>query len=194
MKFIEIYPVPILKQEIELFPPDLLEREEVGKEHDKNWWAIYTTSRREKEIMRRLEPMGIPFYCPIIPVKKRSPAGRIRVSYLPMFSNYVFVYGNQETRYQAWTTNCVSQCMEVPNGQELTKDLRQIKHLIEVGAPLTIEELLQPGNPVRVKSGLFAGYEGVIVERRGERHLLVAVNFLQQGVSVKIEDFAVEAI
>ena len=186
--------MPVLKQEIELFPSDLLDRAETGMETDKKWWAVYTTSRREKEFMRRLERLGISFYCPIISKKGRSPAGRMRVSYLPMFTNYVFVYGDEEARYKAWTTNCISHCMEVPNGKELTHDLRQIRHLIEAGAPVTIEELYQPGSCVRVRSGLFAGQEGVIVERRGKRRLFIAVNFLQQGASVELEDYAVEAI
>ena len=36
--------------------------------------------------------------------------------------------------------------------------------------------------------------EGVIVSRRGSDRLVVAVDFLQQGVSILIEDFQVEPI
>jgi len=186
--------MPILTQETELFPPDLLDREDLLSEEDLSWWAVYTISRREKELMRRLEPMNVSFYCPMIEKKYRSPAGRARTSYVPMFSNYVFVFGDEETRYKIWTTNCVSQCVVVPDGQKLAHDLKQIRQLITAGAPVTVEELLQPGTAVRVRSGSLAGQEGVIVERRGKRHLLVAVTFLQQGASVEIEDFAVEAI
>ncbi|VAX37156.1 hypothetical protein MNBD_PLANCTO02-1770 [hydrothermal vent metagenome] len=186
--------MPILTRETELFPFDLLDRKDILSEEGMGWWAVYTISRREKELMRRLEPMGISFYCPMIEKKYRSPAGRARISYVPMFSNYVFVHGDEETRHKIWTTNCVSQCVTVPDGEKLTHDLKQIKQLITAGAPVTLEELLQPGTSVRVKSGSLAGQEGVIIERRGKRHLLVAVTFLQQGVSVEIEDYAVEAI
>ena len=34
--------------------------------------------------------------------------------------------------------------------------------------------------------------EGVVIKRRGQDQLLVAVKFLQQGASVAIEDFLVE--
>jgi len=43
-----------------------------------------------------------------------------------------------------------------------------------------------------VKAGPFAGLEGTVVVRRGETRLLVAVNFLQQGASVEIDDFVLE--
>jgi hypothetical protein len=38
------------------------------------------------------------------------------------------------------------------------------------------------------------GLEGVIISRRGEDRLLVGVHFLQQGVSILIQDFQVEPI
>jgi hypothetical protein len=39
-----------------------------------------------------------------------------------------------------------------------------------------------------------AGFEGTIVQRRGTDRLLIAVSFLQQGVSVEINDFMVDPI
>jgi hypothetical protein len=38
------------------------------------------------------------------------------------------------------------------------------------------------------------GLEGVVIKRHGQDRLLVAVSFLQQGASIKIEDFEVERI
>ena len=39
------------------------------------WVAFYTLSRREKDLMRKLEASGIPFYAPLIRRRMRSPAG-----------------------------------------------------------------------------------------------------------------------
>ena len=47
---------------------------------------------------------------------------------------------------------------------------------------------------VRIKSGALKGLEGLIVKRVKTTRLQVAVNYLQQGVSVEIDDFMVEAI
>ena len=184
--------MPILKREVEIFPEDLLARDDTGTDDEIKWWAVYTRSRQEKELMRRLHSMQIPFYCPIIANKTRSPAGRVRTSFNPLFTNYLFLYGDGEARYRALQTNVISQTLEVKNGLQLTHDLRQIQRLIQLGLPLTLEARLQPGARVRIKQGPFTGFTGVVLKRLNENYLFVAVNFLQQGVSVKIEDFDVE--
>jgi transcriptional antiterminator RfaH len=66
--------------------------------------------------------------------------------------------------------------------------------LIASGEPLTVEARLQRGQRVRLKSGALMGIEGTILERRGEQRLLVAVEFLQQGVSILINDYRVEPV
>ncbi len=73
-------------------------------------------------------------------------------------------------------------------------DLRQIRHLIELDAPLTVEAQIEPGRRVRVRSGSMAGLEGTVKKRRGRDWLVVAVEFLGQGASVLLEDFQVEPL
>jgi len=186
--------MPILERECDAFPEDLLSWEHLGTDLEERWWAVYTRSRQEKELMRALRIMQIPFFCPIIPHRYRSPAGRIRTSYLPLFTNYVFMYADGAQRYEALKSNCISSTIEVKDGPELTYDLRQIQRLIRAGAPLTLEDKLQPGSRVRIKSGALSGLVGVITKRQGQDHLFVAVNFLQQGATVRLEDFQIEPI
>ncbi len=47
---------------------------------------------------------------------------------------------------------------------------------------------------MRIRQGALAGLEGTILERRGGRRLFVAVNLLQQGASIDLEDFRLEPI
>jgi transcription antitermination factor NusG len=47
---------------------------------------------------------------------------------------------------------------------------------------------------VRVKSGPLRGVEGMVVKRRGEQRLVVAVRFLNQGASIELEDVDVERL
>ena len=111
-----------------------------------------------------------------------------------MFAGYVFLYGGGEARYRAMTTNCVSRWLPVPDGQELTRDLCQVRRLVDSGAPLTPEARLEAGSRVRVRCGPLAGLEGRILKRSGEVRLLVAVNFLKQGASLLLEDHQVEPL
>ena len=183
--------MPILAPETSLFPHDLLDRPAAGGQ---SWWVLYTLSRQEKPLMRRLERRSIGFYCPVVPRRYRSPAGRVRVSHLPLFSNYVFMLGDDDCRRTALETNCVSRVLLADNVESLLNELRQIQRLIGTGAPLTPEHRILPGQRVRVRNGAFRGFEGLVVRREGETRLLVAVNFLQQGASVLLDDCQLEAI
>ena len=151
-------------------------------------------ARREKELMRRLRALEVPFYSPLVSQRSRSPSGRARQSFLPLFPGYVFVCGDESARQTALTTNCVSRWLPVPDCAALVRDLQQIKRMIACEVALTPESRLEAGRRVRVRSGAMQGLEGVVVRRRGKEWLLVAVEFLQQGVSVLLEDFQVEAI
>jgi len=186
--------MPILQREPDIFPDDLLDQVEPCGEYTAPWWALYTVSRREKQLMRRLRQMEIPFFGPVIERRTRSASGRVRISNVPLFAGYVFLRGDEEARYRALTTNCVSRTLPVPDPVTLVNDLRQIRQMIAADMPLTPEARLQPGMRVRVRSGPLIGLEGVVLSRRGQQRLLVAVEFLQQGASALLEDFVVERI
>lgn len=184
--------LPILKRESDTYPKDLLERDEILNDDQLNWWCIYTLSRREKDFMRRLTALEIYHYGPIIEKRFRSPSGRLRTSFIPLFPNYVFLLGSEEHRVAALTTGCVSKCNLIDNRDQLVRDLRQIRHVIAQGVPLTPESKLGSGDHVRVRSGPFAGYEGTVLRREGKTRLLLTIQFLEQGVSMELDEALLE--
>ena len=184
--------MPILAAEPDCYPLNLLDELAVDP-GDRRWWAVYTKSRQEKSLARQLSGMSVPYYLPLISKTSRIGGRKVK-SHLPVFAGYVFLFGTDEERVQALTTNRISKILAVPGTEEMTTDLRHVRSLILAGAPLTVEARLQPGERVRIKSGSLMGLEGTIICRRGETRLLIAVHYLQQGVSVQIEDYMVEPI
>ncbi|HEX4143226.1 MAG TPA: transcription termination/antitermination NusG family protein [Pirellulales bacterium] len=182
--------MPILSAEPDLFPSDLLA--DVGAAD--SWWVVYTLARREKELMRRLRSLGIGHYGPLLRKRNRSAAGRVRESFVPLFPSYVFLRGDDAARQQALATKCVSRTLPVPDSAGLVRDLQQVCRLLASDAPLEPEARIEPGRRVRVRSGSMLGLQGTVVKRRGKDWLVVVVEFLQQGVSVLLEDFQVEPI
>lgn len=181
--------MPILRQEVDLFPADLLTAGELeSRGSQTRWHALYTRSRHEKLLMRKLVGMQVPFYGPMVPRRYRSPNGRVRTSYEPLFSNYVFVNCDEAQRYASLTTNCVARWYAISDEHQLVEDLRRIQRLIQIGRPLTPEHRLSIGDRVRVRSGLFAGFEGIVLRRDKQTRLFVTVNFTMQGASVELDD------
>ena len=97
------------------------------------------------------------------------------------------MYSNGYDRHRALKTNLISKTIEVSNGLQLARDLRQIQRLTQAGLTLSIEVNFQPGSKVRIKSGPLSGVEGIVVKKQGAEFLFVAVNFLQQGALIRLE-------
>ena len=185
--------MPILARETDIFPDHILTNPELLAP-DAQWWAVYTISRREKQLMRYLVDAEIPCFTPFIAKRNRSSGGRLRTSHIPLFSNYVFMYATPAQRYESKKSNCVSQMIEVVDGEELREDLLQVRNLIDAGVPLTVESRIQSGQRVRVRTGHFAGFEGTVLKRHSNIRLLIVVQFIQQGVSLLLDDCQLELI
>ena len=183
--------MPILKREIDLYPNNLFETERARNE---GWWAMYTLARQEKKLMRSLVDLGIPFYGPTIERRYRAPNGRLRTSVMPLFSNYVFLCGDEMARYRAVCTGTVSRWMQVSDPTTFVDDLAQIKRLIETDAPLAPERKIEAGQKVRVRTGPFKGFEGVVLRRENEIRLLVSVRYMGQGASVALDDCQLDVV
>jgi len=188
------FAMPILGPEDDIFPSNLLDDETISSDTGRRWWCIYTMSRREKDLMRKLKALKIAHYGPVIPKRYRSPNGRLRTSYVPLFPNYVFMFGSEDDRYQAMTTNCVSRCNSIKDHEQLVNDLRQIHRIVDEGIALTPEARLEPGNRVRVRTGPFARYEGTVIRREGKTRLLLSIHFLEQGVSMEMDEGVLEPL
>jgi len=191
--------MPILPRQRDIFPPGLLDGTAIDPAvatpaDGRGWIAFYTLSRREKDLMRKLEAASIPFYAPLIKRRLRSPGGRTRLSFVPLFPGYVFSLVDDEQRRAALATNTVARWLPVGDAAAFVGDLRNIKRLIDSDEPLTPEARLEAGQTVRVRSGPLRGLEGTVVKRRGGQRLVVAIRFLNQGASIELEDVDLEPL
>jgi len=190
--------MPILAEEPSLFPDNLLDAVDqpaqvLDPAAERSWWAIYTRSRQEKGLARQLLGYQVPFYLPLIPKDHLIRGRRVR-AYVPLFDGYVFLFGNPDERTLALTTNRIARVLPVPRQDKMWQDLLQVRQVIASGQPLTVEKRLLTGQRVRIRKGLLAGLEGHIIRREGTDRLLVAVEFMQKGVSVEINDCGVEPV
>ncbi|MDP2276587.1 MAG: antitermination protein NusG, partial [Nitrospirota bacterium] len=69
-----------------------------------------------------------------------------------------------------------------------------LKKLVESKESLDPYPYLKEGQRVRIKMGPLAGVEGVLVERKGQHLLVLSVDILRQGVSLKIDASDVERV
>lgn len=185
--------MPYLQREPSAYPDELLGEPLLGLGFER-WWCLTTTARAEKAVSRRLYAEKVPFYCPTIGKRVRSPSGRLRESFVPLFPSYLFVAGDESSRTAALRTNKISRSQAVADPGQLVQDLRRIYLAIAAGVPLTPEARIATGDRVRVRHGPFAGVEGVVLRREGKTRLLLSVRFIDQGVSLEIDEALLECV
>ncbi len=186
--------MPLLNREPCVYPDSMFSESGIGLISQANWWCLTTVARAEKVVARLLFAQKVPFYCPTIIKRFRSPNGRLRESYVPLFPSYIFVAGDEANRMAALKTNKISRGQLVVEREQLLADLNRIHQAIEAGVPLTPEAKIAAGDRVRVRSGPFARVEGYVLRREGKTRLLLAVKFIEQGVSMEIDEAMLERI
>ncbi len=182
-----------------VYPPTLLvDSTQLKKANDlaggpdavRRWWAVYTRARQEKTLARKLYANKIPFYLPLVPHQYAYQEKRIE-SHIPLFSNYLFLFATNAERNAALKTNCTARMLPVADSVELHQDLLNLYQLIDADVPLTLEQQIRAGCGVEVTAGTLKGLQGIEVP---PNRLQVAVTYLQQAVSIEIEDMTIETI
>lgn len=179
--------MPILPAEPDRYPADLFDRG--AGQPGRRWWVLHSKPRQEKSLARHLYAAGLEYFLPTVRRRNRL-RGRVVTSQLPLFTSYVFLHADADERVLALTSNRVVQSLAVDDQLRLWRDLRQVDTLLSSGAPITPEERLAPGDSVEITNGPLAGLSGTIVRTASGRRFVVRVDFIQQGASVELDDFA----
>ncbi len=185
--------MPILPPEPDLYPEDLFSEAGSSERGRAGWWVLHTRPRQEKSLARDLRAHQIPYYLP--QVQRRTPwRGRVFTSYVPLFSGYLFLLTDAEGLHRSLSTRRVARSLEVKNQDQLWHDLQQINRLLISGMPVTPEERLAPGMIVEIRAGPLAGLRGEILKSASGRRFVVAVDFIQRGASVLLDDYTLTCV
>ena len=83
---------------------------------NRRWWLAYTKPRHEKAVAERLFAREISYYLPLVE-KKSLSKGRTRVSAVPLFPGYIFIFADIEERITVLQTNRIHWTKPVPDPQ-----------------------------------------------------------------------------
>lgn len=186
--------MPILPAEPDINPPDLWERHGTDWGESRRWWCLHAKPRQEKAVARELRIQGVPCYLPQVMHEAHTPQGRKTRSILPLFTGYLFLFGDDYERLQALKGNRLVRVIEVNDQARLSHDLHQVYRMLASGLVVLSESTVPVGARVRIVNGPLAGVEGRVI-RRGKRDQFVAVvHFLGSGATVDLEDWQVEKV
>lgn len=163
-----------------------------------HWYACYTRARHEKRVREQLERREWEIYLPLVP-RKSKWKDRTKIVHFPMFPSYVFARFALRDLYDVLSVPGVVDVVRVDGAPAIVReeDLENIRRftavLIDRGEEALRKPLPEVGQRVRVVAGPFEGVEGVVVERRGRRRLLVGLELIGQGLEVDLPGDVVKA-
>ena len=170
-----------------LFPDDVLDAV------SGNWWVAHTKARMEKAFAWDLFRKQIPYFLPMIE-RVRISGGKKRRTKLPVFTSYVFFRGDSQQRVAALATNRLCQVVPVPDQAQLTRELRNIRRVIDEKQTIDFFPVAAVGRRCRITSGPLEGMEGTVIRRDGVTRMVLQVSILGQGAAVEIEPDLLEEV
>ena len=148
------------------------------------WYLAQAKPRREAVAGRHLAEQGFATYCPMIRVPRRR-RGRWVDVIEPLFPRYVFVGIVPEAQAIAPVRSTPGVSTIVRFGVEyaevpaaLIAELRAREH--EGLHMLRLSREFGPGDPIRVRGGIFTGLTGVFVKTHGRDRVIVLLELLGQ--------------
>jgi len=159
-----------------------------AQESSANWFAAYTNSHHEKRVAACFGERQIESFLPLYAETRRWKNRCEMTLELPLFPNYVFVRMDPRERVRI---------LEVPGVLSLVGFGRMLAPLpdfeIEVLRSGLGRRKIEPypylviGERVRIKAGPMAGMEGVLIRRKNNLRVVLALDVIMQCVAVEVD-------
>ena len=161
-------------------------------ERHPHWYALWTHSHCERLVKGQLDSRGFEVFLPTIGVWSWRAGVKHRIR-RPLFPGYLFVRDKLSgTRYveilKARGLVGVLCGQDGGPGDIPEIEIDAIRALVNSELPASPYPYLQNGQRVRINEGPLAGCEGILVDRRAGKGLLVlSVHLFRRSVAVEVD-------
>jgi transcriptional antiterminator NusG len=165
---------------------------DTGSEDLKKWYVLWTRSHYEQIVFDQLHVKGFHPFSPRLDVWSRRGGIRYRSS-VPMFPGYVFLHHvmDKVNYIEILKTMGLARILGRGWGQFATvpdREIEAIERLMQTHLSTVSHPYLREGQRVRVTHGPLMGVEGILVNVRSKKGLLVlSVNLLQRSVAIELD-------
>jgi len=159
---------------------------------DPSWHVFWTRSHCEQLVVDQLTAKGFKTFLPKIHVRSRR-GGLLRFSHAPMFPGYLFLHhamdkasfievskvrGFVRILGERWDRLAV-----VPDAE-----IESIQAVMQASLPMLPYPYLREGQRVRITSGPLANIEGILVQIKPSKGLLIlSIDLLRRSVAVEVD-------
>jgi transcription termination/antitermination protein NusG len=156
-----------------------------------HWHALYTRSHCEQLVCDQLAVKGFRVFLPKIDVWSHR-AGKRHLISVPMFPSYLFLqHALDKNSYlnvrkarglvrilgESWDKPSI-----VPDGE-----IEAIHTILSTSIPIMAHPYLREGQRVRITEGSLQGVEGILIQSKPAKGLLIlSIELLQRSIAVEI--------
>jgi transcription antitermination factor NusG len=163
-----------------------------------HWYALYTRSHCEQLVFDQLVAKNFELLLPRINVWSHRAGKRHRLS-VPMFPGYLFL--RHAIDKSSYIDVCKARGLVRILGERWDrlgivpdKEVEAIQSVLNTALPVIPYPYLREGQRVRITRGPLRGLEGVLVQSKPAKGLLIlSVDLLQRSVAVEVDSSVVTA-
>jgi len=160
----------------------------VTQEFTSNWFAAYTNSHHEKSVAAHLAVRQVESFLPLYATRHRWKNRCEMNLELPLFPNYVFVRIDPRERVRVLEVPGVVSLVGFGQTLAALPDF-EIESLRSALGQRKIEPhaYLVVGERVRIKCGPLSGIEGILVRKKDNFRVVLALDAILQCVAVEVD-------
>ena len=153
----------------------------------KNWIAIYTKSRHEKTVAKKLEMKNFEVYLPLLRERRKWSDRKKWIEY-PLFKSYLFIKTQLKNSIFILKTPGIIRIVKFGDKIAIVNanHINAIKLMISGGYKPNSTDYFIKGDPVQVIDGPLKGIEGEVIRVDDRDRLLIRINSIKHSVSIKI--------
>jgi transcription antitermination factor NusG len=150
------------------------------------WFVAHTRPRCEKKLAEYCERQGFHVTLPCYRSVKKYDRKTV-VFEKPLFPNYVFLRLEPAHKQKVYQSDYVANLLEVTDQELFERQLGDILHSLETETEVILAPHITVGTRVKITSGPLRGVEGIVENRSGVTYVHLRLDFIAQGVAVKVE-------
>ena len=166
-----------------------------GVDASPRWFALYTTPRHEKHVSEMLTQRQIETFLPLYRTTRQWKKSRPVVLELPLFPAYVFVRIARETRGTVLgmpgVLSIVGSARE--SWPVADADIEAIRLGLQA-RKIEPHPYLTVGERVRIKAGVMAGVEGILVRKKNDFRVVLTLDAIMRSVAVEVDAEDIEPV
>jgi len=159
------------------------------------WYAAYTSANHEKRVAEQMGVRGVEHFLPLYASVRQWKNGRVTLQQ-PLFPGYVFVRMALREKLRVQQIPGVARLVGFDGTPAALpeEEIEALRTSLASGVRAEPHPFLAIGRRVRIKSGVLAGTEGILLRRKGKLRVVISIDLIQRSVAVDAEAANLELV